>query len=172
MIMKRLISLIGVCILLICTPCKAEITPQLMMEWSRQPANIQDYVIRQNTNIYVVDQLPWTSVDLVETYAYTTMNDGSIDIYIKRGCEFSLTHELGHVLSNTDVFYGKCYQPEFIYIWNVEKYNNVLLVGQGENDVREYFAEAYNQYINFPQILYKSCPLTYNYMKGVIKCQH
>ena len=170
--MKRIITLTLACILLLTVQARAEITPQLMMEWSRQPSNVQDFVIRQNTNIYVVDQLPWTSTDLVETYAYTTMNDESIDIYIKRGCEFSLTHELGHVLSNTDVFYGKCYQPEFIYIWNAEKYNNVLLVGQGENDVREYFAEAYNQYINFPQILYKSCPLTYNYMKGVIKCKH
>ncbi len=72
--MKRLISLIGVCILLICTPVKAEITPQLLQEWARQPNNVQWNVFYQNTNIQVVDELPWESPDLADTWAYTTMN--------------------------------------------------------------------------------------------------
>jgi hypothetical protein len=173
--MKRLISLIGVCILLICTPCKAEITPQLITEWSRQPSNVQWNVFYQNTNIQVVDNLGWQSATLYDTYAYTTLNVSnglvnSIDMRIKRGYEFALTHEVGHCISNANrTPYWWCYQPCFIQIWQQEKYNCVLLVGQGSTDIREYFAEAYNLYINYTPILKKCCPSTYNYMKVVLQ---
>lgn len=172
--MKRLISLIGVCIILICTPVKAEITPQLLQEWSRQPSNVQWAVFNQNTNIQVVDNLGWQSATLYDTYAYTTLNVSnglvnSIDMRIKRGYEFALTHEVGHCISNANrTPYWWCYQPCFVQIWQQEKYNCVLLVGQGENDIREYFAEAYNLYINYPQILRKCCPSTYNYISVVL----
>ena len=172
--MKRLISLIGVCIILICTPVKAEITPQLLQEWSRQPSNVQWNVFYQNTNIQVVDQLPWTSPNLADTYGYTTLNvqNGyvqSVNIYIKRGCEFALTHEVGHVLSDyAKIPYFWAFQPLFVQIWQAERYNCALLIGQGETDIREYFAEAYNLYINYPLILKKCCPMTYNYITVVL----
>ena len=173
--MKRLISLIGVCILLICTPCKAEITPQLLQEWGRQPNNVQWNVFYQNTNIQVVDNLDWQSSNLYDTYAYTTLNVNngyvqSIDIRIKRGYEDTLTHEVGHALSCAGhVPYWWCFRPEFIPIWQAERYNCVLLVGQGETDIREYFAEAYNLYINYNPILKRCCPMTYNYMTVVLQ---
>ncbi len=171
-ILKQALVIIGVFLLWV-IPVRAEITPQLLTELSRQPSNVQANIQSQHTNIYVVDQLPWTSADLADTYAYTTMNVSngsvsSIDIYIKRGCEFALTHEIGHVISNTSEVYGWCYQPSFIAIWNAEKYNNALLVGQGENDVREYFASAYDLYIRFPMILKQANPQTYNYITVVL----
>ena len=171
--MKRLISLIGVCIVLICTPCKAEITPQLLQEWSRQPNNVQWSVFYQQTNIQVVDSLDWQSQSLYDTYAYTTLNVSnglvnSIDMRIKRGYEFALTHEVGHCISNANrTPYWWCYQPCFIQIWQAEKYNCALLIGQGETDIREYFAEAYATYIRYPLILKKCCPMTYNYITVV-----
>lgn len=173
--MKRLISLIGVCILLIYTPVKAEITPQLLVEWSRQPSNVQWNLYNQRTNIQVVDQLPWTSPNLADTYGYTTLNvqNGyvqSVDIIIKRGCEFALTHEVGHALSDyAHIPYWWAYQPCFVQIWQTEKYNCALLIGQGENDIREYFAEAYAIYIRYPPILKQCCPMTYNYITVVLQ---
>lgn len=171
--MKRLISLIGVCILLICTPCKAEITPQLMMEWSRQPSNVQWNVFYQNTAINVVDDLGWQSPNLYDTYAYTTMNVSnglvnSIDMRIKRGYEFALTHEVGHCISNANrTPYWWCYQPCFIQIWQQERYNNVMMA-QGFDDIREYFACAYDMYIRYPQVLKRANPMTYNYITVVL----
>ena len=171
--MKRLISLIGVCILLICTPCKAEITPQLMMEWGRQPSNVQWAVFNQQTNIQVVDNLGWQSANLYDTYAYTTLNVSnglvnSIDMRIKRGYEFALTHEVGHCISNANhVPYWWCYQPCFVQIWQAERYNNVLMA-QGIDDIREYFACAYDLYLRFPMILKQANPQTYNYITVVL----
>ena len=84
-------------------PVKAETTPQLMQEWSRQPSNVQWDLYYQRTNIQVVDTLPWVSPSLADTWAYTTMNvqNGyvqSVDMVIKRGYESALTHEVGHAL--------------------------------------------------------------------------
>lgn len=153
---------------------RAEITPQLLNEWARQPNNVQWSVFYQNTNIQVVDTLPWVSPDLYDTYAYTTMNVNngyvnSVDIVIKRGCEFSLTHEVGHALSNyLHIPYWWATNPLFQQIWQQEKYNCALLIGQGETDVREYFAEAYAIFIKYPQILKQCCPQTYNYLQVVL----
>ena len=173
---KHLLAFIGV-FLLWTIPVKAEITPALLQEWSRQPSNVQWNVYNQRTSIQVVDQLPWQGPNLYSTYAYTTMNVipnttyvQSIDMRIKRGYETALTHEVGHCISNAGhSVYWWCYRPEFIQIWQQERYNCVLLIGQGETDIREYFAEAYNLYINYPKILKKACPSTYNYMIVVLR---
>ena len=173
--MKRLMAMIGVCILLICTPVYAEITPQLLYEWGKQPSNVQWNVYYQQTNIQVVDKLPWESPSLADTYAYTTMNVipntlyvQSINMYVKRGYETALTHEVGHCISNAGhSVYWWCYRPEFIQIWQAERYNNALMA-QGLDDVREYFACAYDLYINYPQILKQANPQTYNYITVVL----
>ncbi|MBQ7481326.1 MAG: hypothetical protein IJT80_05555 [Lachnospiraceae bacterium] len=123
----------------------------------------------------MLDALPWESPDLYETYAYTTMNVipgtsyvSSIDIFIKKGYEPALTHEVGHALSNARFdLYWWCYRPEFIQIWQRERYNNVLMV-QGIDDIREYFACAYDLFIRFPQILKQANPDTYNYIQVVL----
>ena len=172
--MKRIITLTLACIFLINVQARAEITLQLLNEWAKQPSNVQWNVYYQNTAINVVDQLPWQSQNLYDTWAYTTMNVNSgivtsIDMKIKRGYESALTHEVGHCISNANrVPYWWCYQPCFIQIWQQEKYNCVLLIGQGENDIREYFAAAYDLYIRFPQILKQCCPMTYNYITVVL----
>lgn len=170
---RKLISLIGVCILLICTPVKAEITPQLMMEWGRQPSNVQWNVFYQQTNIQVVDNLDWQSPNLYDTYAYTTLNVSngfvnSIDMRIKRGYEYTLTHEVGHCISNANRSpYWWCFRPEFIQIWQAERFNNALMF-QGVDDIREYFASAYDLFIRYPQILKRANPQTYKYITVVL----
>lgn len=172
--MKRIITLTLACILLFTVQARAEITPNLIQEWNRQPSNVQWNLYNQRTNIQVVEQLPWESPFLADTYGYTTLNvqNGyvqSVDIVIKRGCEFALTHEVGHALSDyAHIPYWWATNPAFQPIWQAEKYNCALLVGQGETDIREYFAEAYNLYINYPLILKKCCPMTYNYITVVL----
>lgn len=165
----KLLSITWVCVLAMHTHVRAEITPQLMMEWSRQPSNVQWNLYNQRTNIQVVDQLPWVSPFLADTYGYTTLNvqNGyvqSVDIYIKRGCEFALTHEVGHALSDyARIPYWWAFQPCFVQIWQAERYNNVMMV-QGIDDIREYFSCAYDLFIRYPQILKQANPQTYNYM--------
>ena len=172
--MTRTLFLTLVCILIFSVQARAEITPQLLNEWAKQPNNVQWDLYYQRTSIQVVDKLPWESPNLADTYGITTLNvqNGyvqSVNIYIKRGCEFALTHEVGHALSDEGgVPYWWAFQPCFIQIWQQEKYNCVLLIGQGENDIREYFAAAYDLYINYPQILKKACPSTYNYITVVL----
>ena len=154
---------------------KADINYNLLYNWSLQPPNVQQDLVNKRTNIQVVDKLPWESPSLYETYAYTTMNVipgtlyvNSIDIYIKRGYEFALTHEVGHAFSNAGNWvYGWCCTPEFINIWQTERYNNAMMP-QGLDDIREYFAEAYDMYIRYPQILKQANPETFNYIKVVM----
>ena len=167
--MKHIMPLTLACILLFTVQAKAEITPQLLQEWSRQPSNVQWNVYYQNTAINVVDNLDWQSQSLYDTYAYTTMNVNSgivtsIDMRIKRGYESTLTHEVGHCISNANrVPYWWAFQPCFIEIWQKERYNNVMMA-QGFDDIREYFACAYDMFIRFPQMLKRTNPDTYNYM--------
>lgn len=166
----------GACIIMMCAPVHAEITPNIIKEWSKQPANVQWHVYFQNTSINVVDVLPWHSPDLSETWAYTSKYKdgnglvGNIDIVIKRDYESSLTHEIGHCLEDCNhVLNWWAFQPCFIEIWQKERLNCPMLAGQGYYDIREYFAEAYNMYINFPYLLKQACPDTYNYIKLVLR---
>lgn len=172
----KLLTLIGIAVILMATPVRADITPALMQEWGRQPNNVQWNVFYQNTNIQVVDKLPWESPDLASTWAYTTMNVipgttyvSSIDMYIKRGYETALTHEVGHAISNANhSLYWWCIQPSFIQIWQQERYNNVMMA-QGFDNILEYFACAYDLYINYPQLLKQTNPLTWNYLQVVMQ---
>ena len=174
--MKRLILLTSIFVLMLTKSVRAEITPQLLVEWSRQPSNVQWNLYNQRTNIQVVDRLDWQSPNLYDTYAYTTMNVipntqyvQSIDMKIKRGYEYTLTHEVGHCISNANhSVYWWCFRPEFIQIWQAERFNNALMF-QGVDDIREYFACAYDLYIRYPQILKQANPMTYNYMVVVLK---
>ncbi len=176
--MKRLLCFITalVCTLMISVPARADINYNLIYNWSFQPPNVQQDLVAKRTNIQVVNTLPWESPDLYETWAYTTMNVTpgttyvqSIDMYIKTGYESSLTHEVGHVVSNAGhEVYWWCYRPEFIQIWQQERYNCVLLA-QGWDDIREYFACAYDCYIRYPQILKQTCPSTYNYITVALR---
>lgn len=170
--MKKLIISALTCILMLQVPVRADVNYNLIMNWSLQPPNVQQDLVAKRTNIQVVDALPWESPDLYETYAYTTMNVipgtsyvASIDIFIKKGYESALTHEVGHALSNARFdLYWWCCRPEFIRIWQRERYNNVLMA-QGIDDIREYFACAYDLFIRFPQILKQANPDTYNYIQ-------
>ena len=176
--MKRLITLTLACIILFTVQARAQINYNLLYNWQYQPPNVQGNLVNQWTNIQVVDNLDWQSPDLYDTYAYTRMNVVNIstpyviniDMRIKKGYEETLTHEVGHCISNANHYpYWWAYRPEFIQIWEQEKNNCVLLIGQGQTDIREYFATAYDLYIRFPKILKKCCPMTYNYITVVLQ---
>ena len=166
---------------MICTPVKAEINYNLLYNWQYQPPNVQQNLVGQWTNIQVVDNLDWQSPDLYDTYAYTRMNVvnmqsygnmpyvTNIDVCIKKGYEETLTHEVGHCISNANHYpYWWCEQPIFEQIWQVERYNSVLMY-QGQEDKREYFACAYDAYMRFPKMLKQLCPMTYNYITVVLR---
>ena len=167
--------LVWVCILMVHTPVKAEINYNLLYNWSFQPSNVQMDLVQKHTDIQVVDQLDWTSPDLADTYAYTSMyripntnKVSHIEVRIQKGLETTLSHEVGHCLSNyKDNLYWWCYQPIFEQIWMLERYNNTMMA-QGWNDVREYFACAYDLYIRYPELLKRTCPMTYNYITVVL----
>ena len=174
--MKKLPFLTLIFTLLFTVRVRAEITPQLIQEWQKQPTNVQWSVFYQNTSFNVVDKLPWESPDLAETWAYTSKykdNNGMvshIDIVVKRGYESALTHEVGHCLEDCNkVPNWWAYRPEFIQIWLDERLRLPQLAGQGYYDIREYFAEAYNMYIHQPKILKLACPSTFNYIKLVLQ---
>lgn len=174
--MKRIIIAALVCILLLQVPVRADINYNLIFNWQIQPPNVQQNLVLQNTSIHVVDTLPWESPDLAQTWAYTTMDVipgtayvRSVDIYIKTGYESALTHEVGHVLSNAGhTVYWWCFRPEFIQIFQEERYNNVMMA-QGFDNILEYFACAYDMYIRFPELLKKTNPKTFNYLTVVMR---
>jgi len=175
--MKRLITTLFLACILMTVQARAEINYPLLYEWSRQPSNVQQNLVMQNTNIRVVDDFHYFDPTLADVYGLTTMQVipstgivASVDVQIKQGCEFALTHEVGHCISNCNhSVYWWCYRPEFIQIWLAERDRCVLIAGQGRDDIREYFACAYDCYIRFPQILKICCPSTYNYIKVVLK---
>ncbi len=174
--MKRIIIAALVCILLLQVPVRADINYNLIFNWQIQPPNVQQNLVLQNTSIHVVDTLPWESPDLAQTWAYTTMDVipgtayvRSVDIYIKTGYESALTHEVGHALSNAGhTVYWWCFRPEFIQIFQEERYNNVMMA-QGFDNILEYFACAYDMYIRFPELLKKTNPKTFNYLTVVMR---
>lgn len=174
--MKRIIIAALVCILLLQVPVRADINYNLIFNWQIQPPNVQQNLVLQNTSIHVVDTLPWESPDLAQTWAYTTMDVipgtayvRSVDIYIKTGYESALTHEVGHALSNAGhTVYWWCFRPEFIQIFQEERYNNVMMA-QGFDNILEYFACAYDMFIRYPEILKKTNPKTFNYLTVVMR---
>ena len=174
--MKRLLLTTLLACMLMTVQAKAEINYNLLLEWSRQPQNVQQNLVNQNTMIRVVDEIPYYDPNLVDVIGLTTMNVypntmvvRSIDMQIEKGAEYCLTHEVGHCLGNCyHVWQWWVYRPEFIQIWQTERHNCVLLY-QGEDDIREYFATAYDAYIRFPQLLKHCCPSTYNYIKLVLQ---
>ena len=174
-IIKQALAFIGI-YLLLAIPVRADINYNLLYNWSYQPSNVQNNLVWKNTNIQVVDKLDWQDPNLYRTYAYTTMNVipntdyvYSINMYIKKGEETSLTHEVGHCLSNYQhSLYWWCNQPVYEQIWQQERYNSVMLA-QGWEDKIEYFACAYDMYIRYPDILKRVCPQTYNYITVVLR---
>lgn len=164
------------CVLFISVDAKAETNNNVAFYLARQPANVQAYIARQGVNIQVVDQLQYSWPGLI-AHAYTTMYGtedyiSGIDIVLLSGYESALTHEVGHCVSNLgNVRYYWAKTPEFMQIWAVERMgvNGAdVLMAQGWEDPVEYFACAYDMYINFPQLLMKQHPQTYNYIQAVV----
>lgn len=178
--MKKIILIISFIMgLILLTPLqtKADINYNLIYNWQYQPQNVKNNLVTQNTNIRVVDDIRYDDPTLYDVYGLTTMylypNSTyvtHIDVQVEQGHEDSLTHEVGHCISNANhSLYWWCFRPEFIQIWLAERDCAYALMAHGHDDIREYFADAYDLYIRFPQILKKLCPMTYNYMTVVLK---
>ena len=173
----KLLTATVLCIITMCRPVPAAINYNLLYHWSYQPENVKWNLVSQNTSINVVPELPWKSPELYDTYAYTTMNVvpgtlyvSSIDMFIEEGMEATLTHEVGHCISNAGhSVYWWCFRPEFIQIWLAERDNAYVLMPQGHDDIREYFACSYDLFINYKPVLKKCCPMTYNYLLVVLQ---
>lgn len=150
------------------------VSASIQTEWRLQPQNVQRNLQNQNINIHIVDNLDWNSPNLYDTYAYTQMSvqEGvvqSIDIYLRTDSTASLTHEVGHCISNYNgIPYYWCNTAAFDAVYNAERANNIMMY-QGRDSKIEYFACAYDMYIRFPNVLKQSNPLTYNYIKTVLK---
>lgn len=175
--MKRIIPTFILACMLMTVQVKAEINYNLLLHWSYQPPNVQQNLVKQVTTIRVVDDIPFSDPNLLDVYGLTTMYcmPGTtyvthIGIDVEKGHEDSLTHEVGHAISTINhSLWWWCLRPEFLDIWNRERFNCVPLMAQGVDDPKEYFANAYDLYIRFPQILKQVCPDTYNYMTLVLK---
>ena len=152
---------------------KAETNSNVAFYLARQPANVRSRIANQGVTINVVDQLDYNAPELLETWAYTNMygtldNINRIEIVLKKGHENSLTHEVGHCISNYgNIAYYWAQTPEFQAITAAESHNSVL-AAQGWDNPVEYFACAYAMYIDYPQILKNAHPQTYNYIQMVL----
>lgn len=150
---------------------KAETNSNVVFYLSRQPANVQAHLVKQGVNIKVLDQLDWSSPDLASTWAYTSMYGDpvyQIDIVLQKGMESSLTHEVGHCISNLGTiphYWDRT--PEFQALCAAESKNSIY-AAQGWDNPVEYFACAYQMYIDYPQVLMKFHPQTYKYIQAVV----
>ncbi len=150
---------------------KAETNNNVTYYLSRQPANVQAHIIKQGVNIQVVDNIDLNFPNLATTWAYTSMYGDpvyQIDIVLEKGSEGALTHEIGHCLSNLGNiphYYDRT--PEWQAICAAESKNSIF-AAQGWDDPVEYFAVAYQMYIDYPQVLAQFHPLTFQYMSAFI----
>jgi len=181
---RKLLSLILMLALIIALipPVRAEATmADFSYYWSRQPENVQNYLIREGVQFHIVDQLPPSSCISTTGYtlAYTnTYTNGDIitgvEVYCLKGFEQYITHEIGHVLShyNKHAFLWAS-TPEFLQIWETEKDGsyicNTTMTEQGLTSPIEYFAVSYDAYINYGDLMKQKCPRTYKYIDTVVK---
>lgn len=82
----------------------------------------------------------------------------------------SLVHEFGHYLdikedrvSQSDDFKA-LYDSEKGYLYEVDNYNN-----NGISNSTEYFAECFEQYVMYPELLQETCPQTYEYIGNIVE---
>lgn len=150
----------------------------LLYNWSKQPANVQNSLARQGVTITVAPYLDWQSNDISETWAYTrvttlpdTRTITSCQIKLALGHEDCLTHEVGHALSNYN---------NYRYFWTDNQFWDTIyltesrrqtIFPQGWQNKYEYFACCYEEYLRFPTYMQKLQPSSYNYIKVVMSYQ-
>lgn len=81
-----------------------------------------------------------------------------------------LVHEFGHYLdsemggiSQTEEF-EKLYEDEKDSLYEVENYND-----NGKSSVEEFFAETYEQYVLYPELLKNTCKETYKFFESLLE---
>ncbi|MBR2600806.1 hypothetical protein IKE07_01550 [Candidatus Saccharibacteria bacterium] len=178
--MKRKFSIVVV-LILICAffigsvPVSAATSQDTLAIFiSGQPDNVKNYLARTGVTYEVMDTLvgaPTEPGRYTLGYTNTYVINGAVTgckIYLMRGYEDRVIHEIGHVVSHYNgvpFYWAKT--PEFMQIWAEERYNSTMH-DQGYDDPVEYFACAYYTYFTCRKYLKSSCPKTYTYIQNVI----
>lgn len=96
--------------------------------------------------------------------------DGRDQVYVNQNhLASSLLHELGHVI-DCELGCESCSQ-EFDEIYQAEKRAYLNIPGANNYAISsylEYFADAFESYIKYPSQLKKHCPMTYEYIRGIV----
>lgn len=174
--MRRLMSLLVLVSLTICLVQTNVYAADISIFWNQQPENVRNYLTRMGTTIEVVDNVPYYAEGRY-TLGLTSMsgtpdNVTGIKIYVKRGFEDMLTHEIGHCVSNYgNVAHYWDQTPAFLQIWMLEAPGSGIkeFWGYDISTPIEYFAVSYDMYFKYKDYLKKKCPETYKYIDTVIK---
>ena len=154
-------------------------TKSLYKQYNKIPQNVRLFLENNGWTIYL------TTNKLGPIY-YPNQNmsiQGITDftpkiIYIEnrqKACENAIVHEIGHAIDN---MLGKgtsfgfiSYSNDFRTIFIEESSNFVEVNGNGKHaksSPMEYFAEAFNQTILYPESCKKHSPKTYEYIMNII----
>ena len=130
------------------------------------PDHIEDFYMDENGTIIIVNDehnnISWAGL-------YKPIND---EIKIKKNAydiESVLYHEIGHMIDfKYKTFKILSYTEEFKRIFEEERYNFKVDHSNSEyfmNNIKEYFAQAYSEYLTNPVRLKKHCPKTYEFIR-------
>ena len=152
---------------------EAKATPiDVYPDFAIQPQCVQEYLRRQPISVIDSDYLP---IENPENYSAVTKMYGAegsdtysyVEIYLRPSRQDSLTHEIGHMVSNYQNHPDWwCKQPFFETIWLAER--GWLTPGYVYDNKNEWFAFCYECYVKYPIALKFMCPMTYNYIEVVL----
>lgn len=121
-------------------------------------------IVGENADQYHAENVGLTKQDVDE---YGLVH--SARIYIKRGYENVVLHEVGHVMAN---YKGNCNAWAETDAWKYiyEKENEYIPMDvYSTSTPDEYFAESFSWFILQPQELYKYAPMTWQYINAVVE---
>jgi hypothetical protein len=137
------------------------------------PDHIEDFYMDENGTIIIID-------DKSNNITWAGLYKPAVDeIKIKKNAydiESVLYHEIGHMIDyKYETFKILSYTREFEDIFEEEKSNFIVDHSDPEyfrNNIKEYFAQAYSEYLIKPRRLKKHCPKTYEFIKQHIDGQY
>lgn len=154
---------------------KAEVNNNLIMYYSILPENVRAFIGTKNVSFNSVDTIYYyPAMENVTGLTTFNMNGDLVTgmtVQIKKGREDCLIHEIGHVIDTAGgTLYSLSSTPAFTQIYAAERYKNTqYFYTNGTDNAHEYFAESFNQYITNPDTMKKYNPLTYKYIRNIVK---
>lgn len=97
-------------------------------------------------------------------YGVSIPSEKRIVINLKRGCESTILHEMGHYL---DYETNASQTESFKKIVNNEKYSGYISQTNSGNSYKEYFAEGFRMSLMYPDETKEKAPETYSYIMSV-----